>query len=92
MPSETKSSWSWEFDLIKFVAIEDTLMNIEAVSGRDIPRYCATDGNRRHLFKTRDLEALEDVDLHIRQNLVAPVLPARTHFQQAFKTLIRQLR
>ena len=45
--------------------------------------------NRRHLFKTRDLEALGDIDLHIRQILVA--ISSSTHtissIQNAYSTV-----
>jgi magnesium transporter len=76
-------------DFIKFVAIEDTLneyrSSLEGMS-RVITQLLE---NRRHLFKTRDLEALEDVDLHIRQVLVA--ISSSTHtissIQNAYSTL-----
>lgn len=64
-------------DFIKFVAIEDTLneyrSSLEGMS-RVIAQLME---NRRHLFKTRDLEALGDIDLHIRQILVA--ISSSTH-------------
>ncbi len=76
-------------DFIKFVAIEDTLneyrSSLEGMS-RVITQLME---NRRHLFKTRDLEALEDVDLHIRQVLVA--ISSSTHtissIQNAYSTV-----
>ena len=76
-------------DFIKFVAIEDTLneyrSSLEGMS-RVITQLME---NRHHLFKTRDLEALEDVDLHIRQVLVA--ISSSTHtissIQNAYSTV-----
>jgi len=76
-------------DFIKFVAIEDTLneyrSSLEGMS-RVIAQLME---NRRHLFKTRDLEALGDIDLHIRQILVA--ISSSTHtissIQNAYSTV-----
>ena len=71
------------------VAIEDTLneyrSSLEGMS-RVITQLME---NRRHLFKTRDLEALEDVDLHIRQVLVAISSSAHTisSIQNAYSTV-----
>lgn len=76
-------------DFIKFVAIEDTLNEYQS-SLEGISHVIAQlMENRRHLFKTRDLEALADIDLHIKQILVAISSSAHTisSIQNAYSTV-----
>ena len=76
-------------DFIQFVAIEDSLNEYRG-SLEGLSRVVAQlRENRRGVFRPRDLESLEDIDLHIQQILVAISSSVHTisSIQNAYSTI-----
>ena len=76
-------------DFIQFVAIEDSLNEYRG-SLEGLSRVVAQlRENRRGAFRPRDLESLEDIDLHIQQILVAISSSVHTisSIQNAYSTI-----
>lgn len=76
-------------DFIEFVAIEDSLNEYHSCLGGLLTVLNQLTLNRRHLFHSSDIEALNDITLHVNQLLVAISASVQTitSIQNAYSTI-----